>query len=70
MPSWAPTTTTEPSSTRLIAHLHVGRYAHGRAEAAQRAEVQVHERNAATALQRLPEGGFLVETLHGTIRAT
>lgn len=70
MPSWAPTTTTEPSSTLLSAHLHVGRYVHGLAEAAQRAGVQIHERNAATALHRLPEGGFFVETLHGTIRAT
>jgi len=39
------------------------------AEAAERAGAQIHERDAATALHRIPEGGFLVETLHGTIRA-
>ncbi|MCC9707562.1 FAD-binding oxidoreductase [Streptomyces sp. MNU76] len=54
----------------LSAHLHVGTYVHGLAEAAELAGAQIHERNAATALHRLPEGGFLVETLHGTIRAT
>ncbi|MGW1025705.1 NAD(P)/FAD-dependent oxidoreductase [Streptomyces sp. NPDC002577] len=53
----------------LSAGLHVGEYVHGLAEAAERAGAQIHERNAATGLTRLPDGGFLVETLHGTIRA-
>ncbi|WP_405952972.1 FAD-binding oxidoreductase [Streptomyces prunicolor] len=53
----------------LSAGLHVGKYVHGLAEAAERAGAQIHERNAATGLTRLPGGGFLVETLHGTIRA-
>lgn len=53
----------------LSAALHVGKYVHGLAEAAERAGAEIHERNAATALHRVPEGGFLVETLHGTIRA-
>ncbi|MDQ0828988.1 glycine/D-amino acid oxidase-like deaminating enzyme [Streptomyces achromogenes] len=53
----------------LSAALHVGKYVHGLAEAAERAGAQIHERNAATGLTRLPGGGFLVETLHGTIRA-
>ena len=53
----------------LSAGLHVGKYVHGLAEAAERAGAEIHERNAATGLTRLPGGGFLVETLHGTIRA-
>ncbi|WP_055711500.1 NAD(P)/FAD-dependent oxidoreductase [Streptomyces torulosus] len=53
----------------LSAHLHVGKYVHGLAEAAERAGAEIHERNAAVALHRVPAGGFLVETLHGTIRA-
>ena len=53
----------------LSAALHVGKYVHGLAEAAERAGAEIHERNAATGLTRLPGGGFLVETLHGTIRA-
>ncbi|PTH86723.1 FAD-dependent oxidoreductase [Streptomyces sp. A244] len=51
------------------AALHVGKYVHGLAEAAERAGTEIHERNAATGLTRLPGGGFVVETLHGTIRA-
>lgn len=53
----------------LSAALHVGKYVHGLAEAAERAGAEIHERNAATALTRTPDGGFLVETLQGTIRA-
>ena len=53
----------------LSAGLHVGKYVHGLADAAERAGAEIHERNAATGLTRLPGGGFLVETLHGTIRA-
>ncbi|MFF2653566.1 NAD(P)/FAD-dependent oxidoreductase [Streptomyces sp. NPDC058045] len=53
----------------LSAGLHVGKYVHGLAAAAERAGAEIHERNAATGLIRLPGGGFLVETLHGTIRA-
>jgi glycine/D-amino acid oxidase-like deaminating enzyme len=53
----------------LSAGLHVGKYVHGLAEAAERAGVQIHERNAATAVRRLPGGGFEVETLHGIVRA-
>ncbi|MEV2214179.1 FAD-binding oxidoreductase [Streptomyces sp. NPDC050997] len=53
----------------LSAGLHVGKYVHGLAEAAERAGADIHERNAATGLTRLPDGGFLVETLHGTLRA-
>lgn len=53
----------------LSAALHVGKYVHGVAEAAERAGAEIHERNAATALTRTPDGGFLVETLQGTIRA-
>ena len=53
----------------LSAALHVGKFVHGLAEAAERAGAEIHERNAATGLTRLPGGGFLVETLHGTIRA-
>ncbi|MFI0445390.1 NAD(P)/FAD-dependent oxidoreductase [Actinomadura sp. 6N118] len=53
----------------LSAGLHVGKYVHGLADAAERAGAQIHERNAATGLTRTPDGGFLVETLHGTIRA-
>ncbi|WP_406453415.1 FAD-binding oxidoreductase [Streptomyces sp. NBC_01622] len=53
----------------LSAALHVGKYVHGLAEAAERAGAEIHERNAATGLTRLPGGGFDVETLHGTIRA-
>ncbi|MFJ2907671.1 NAD(P)/FAD-dependent oxidoreductase [Streptomyces sp. NPDC087212] len=53
----------------LSAALHVGKYVGGLADAAERAGAEIHERNAATGLTRLPGGGFLVETLHGTIRA-
>jgi glycine/D-amino acid oxidase-like deaminating enzyme len=53
----------------LSAALHVGKYVHGLAEAAERAGAGIHERNAATGLTRTREGGFLVETLQGTIRA-
>ncbi|MEU6252581.1 FAD-binding oxidoreductase [Streptomyces sp. NPDC047043] len=53
----------------LSASIHVGKYVHGLAEAAERAGAEIHERNAATGLTRLPGGGFHVETLHGTIRA-
>ena len=53
----------------LSAGLHVGKYVHGLADAAERAGAEIHERNAATGLTRLPGGSFLVETLHGTIRA-
>jgi glycine/D-amino acid oxidase-like deaminating enzyme len=53
----------------LSAGLHVGKYVHGLAEAAERSGVEIHERNAATGVQRLPTGGFDVETLHGTVRA-
>lgn len=52
----------------LGAALHVGKFVHGLAEAAERAGAEIHERNAATGLTRTP-GGFLVETMHGTIRA-
>ena len=53
----------------LSAGLHVGKFVAGLADAAERAGAEIHERNAATGLTRLPGGGFLVETLHGTIRA-
>ncbi|WP_158852092.1 NAD(P)/FAD-dependent oxidoreductase [Saccharothrix deserti] len=53
----------------LSAGLHVGKYVYGLAEAAERAGAQIHERNAATGLTKTADGGFLVETLHGTIRA-
>ncbi|AZM61095.1 MULTISPECIES: NAD(P)/FAD-dependent oxidoreductase [unclassified Streptomyces] len=53
----------------LSAALHVGKYVHGLAGAAERAGAQIHERNAATGLTRLPGGGFAVETLNGTVRA-
>jgi glycine/D-amino acid oxidase-like deaminating enzyme len=53
----------------LGAALHVGKFVHGLAEAAERAGAEIHERNAATGLTRTPGGGFLVETMHGTIRA-
>jgi glycine/D-amino acid oxidase-like deaminating enzyme len=53
----------------LSAGLHVGKFVGGLADAAERAGAEIHERNAATGLTRLPGGGFLVETLHGTIRA-
>jgi glycine/D-amino acid oxidase-like deaminating enzyme len=53
----------------LSAGLHVGKYVHGMAEAAERAGARIHERNAATAVTRDADGRFLVETLHGTIRA-
>jgi glycine/D-amino acid oxidase-like deaminating enzyme len=53
----------------LSAGLHVGKYLHGLAEAAERAGAQIHERNAATAVTRTPDGRFIVETLHGTVRA-
>ncbi|WP_342778339.1 FAD-dependent oxidoreductase [Streptomyces botrytidirepellens] len=42
---------------------------HGLADAAERAGARIHERNAATAVTRAPDGTFLVETLHGTVRA-
>ncbi|MGW0613608.1 NAD(P)/FAD-dependent oxidoreductase [Streptomyces sp. NPDC002788] len=51
------------------AALHVGKFIGGLAEAAERAGAEIHERNAATSLTRLPGGGFVVETLNGTIRA-
>ena len=53
----------------LSASIHVGKYVHGLAAAAERAGAEIHERNAATGLTRLPGGGFQIETLHGTIRA-
>lgn len=53
----------------LSAGLHVGKYVHGLAAAAERAGAEIHERNAATGLTRRADGGFLVETLHGGIRA-
>jgi glycine/D-amino acid oxidase-like deaminating enzyme len=53
----------------LSAGLHVGKFVGGMATAAERAGAEIHERNAATGLTRLPGGGFLVETLQGTIRA-
>jgi glycine/D-amino acid oxidase-like deaminating enzyme len=53
----------------LSAGLHVGKYVHGLAEAAERAGAQIHERNAATGVTRVANDGFLVETLHGTIHA-
>jgi glycine/D-amino acid oxidase-like deaminating enzyme len=53
----------------LSAGLHVGKYVHGLADAAERAGAQIHERNAATGLTRQADGSFLVETLHGTIHA-
>jgi glycine/D-amino acid oxidase-like deaminating enzyme len=53
----------------LSAGLHVGKFLHGMAGAAERAGAEIHERNAATALTRTSDGGFLVETEHGTIRA-
>ncbi|MEV0404923.1 FAD-binding oxidoreductase [Actinoallomurus sp. NPDC050550] len=53
----------------LSAGLHVGKYVHGMAAAAERAGAVIRERNAATAVTRAPDGRFLVETLHGTIRA-
>ncbi|MFF4249822.1 NAD(P)/FAD-dependent oxidoreductase [Streptomyces sp. NPDC001663] len=53
----------------LSASIHVGKYVHGLAAAAERAGAEIHERNAATGLTRLSGGGFQVETLHGTIRA-
>ena len=53
----------------LSAGLHVGKFLSGLADAAERSGAEIHERNAATGLTRLPGGGFLVETLHGTIRA-
>ena len=43
----------------LSAALHVGKYVHGLAEAAERAGAEIHERNAATGLTRLPGGGFV-----------
>ncbi|MFE7767192.1 NAD(P)/FAD-dependent oxidoreductase [Streptomyces sp. NPDC057438] len=49
--------------------LHVGKYVHGLAEAAECAGAEIHERNAATSLTRLPGGGLVVDTLNGTIRA-
>jgi glycine/D-amino acid oxidase-like deaminating enzyme len=53
----------------LSAGLHVGKFVGGMAHAAERAGAEIHERNAATGLTRLPGGGFVVETMHGTIRA-
>ncbi|GAB3974539.1 FAD-binding oxidoreductase [Actinoallomurus acanthiterrae] len=53
----------------LSAGLHVGKYVHGMAAAAERAGAVIRERNAATAVTRGEDGRFLVETLHGTIRA-
>lgn len=53
----------------LSAALHVGKYVRGLAEAAERAGAEIHERNAATTLAKTPGGGFLVDTLHGAIRA-
>jgi glycine/D-amino acid oxidase-like deaminating enzyme len=53
----------------LSAALHVGTYVHGLADAAERAGAEIHERNAATGLTRTPDGGFLVETLRGPVRA-
>jgi glycine/D-amino acid oxidase-like deaminating enzyme len=53
----------------LSAGLHVGKYVHGLADAAERAGARIHERNAATAVTRAPDGSFLVETWHGTVRA-
>ncbi|WP_188194689.1 NAD(P)/FAD-dependent oxidoreductase [Nonomuraea sp. SYSU D8015] len=53
----------------LSAGLHVGKFVHGLAAAAERAGAEIHERNAATALRRTPGGGFEVETLNGLIRA-
>jgi glycine/D-amino acid oxidase-like deaminating enzyme len=40
----------------LSAGLHVGKYVHGLAEAAERAGAQIHERNAATGVRRLATG--------------
>jgi glycine/D-amino acid oxidase-like deaminating enzyme len=53
----------------LSAGLHVGKFIHGMAEAAERAGAEIHERNAANGVRRTPGGFFLVETLHGTVRA-
>lgn len=53
----------------LGAALHVGKFVVGLADAAERAGAEIHERNAATGLTRLPGGGFVVETMRGTIRA-
>ncbi|MGW6403628.1 NAD(P)/FAD-dependent oxidoreductase [Streptomyces sp. NPDC055134] len=53
----------------LSAGLHVGKYVHGMAEAAERAGVQVHERSAATSVRRMPGGDFRVQTVRGPIRA-
>jgi len=53
----------------LSAGLHVGKYVHGLADAAERAGAQIHERTAATGVHRLPDGGFAVDTVRGTVRA-
>jgi glycine/D-amino acid oxidase-like deaminating enzyme len=52
----------------LSAGLHVGKFVHGMAEAAERTGARIIERNAATGLRRTSTG-FEVETMQGTIRA-
>jgi glycine/D-amino acid oxidase-like deaminating enzyme len=54
---------------RLSAGLHVGKFVHGLGDAVERVGVEVHERNAATGLRRLPDGGFEVQTMRGRVRA-
>jgi glycine/D-amino acid oxidase-like deaminating enzyme len=54
----------------LSACLHVGKYVHGLAEAAERSGAQLHEQTAATGVRRRPDGGFDVDTVRGTIRAS
>lgn len=42
---------------------------HGLADAAERAGAQIHERTAATGVQRNPDGSFTVATERGPVRA-
>ncbi len=53
----------------LSAVLHVGKFVHGLAEAAERAGVQIHERCAASGVRRGGDGKFTVQTERGVVRA-
>lgn len=53
----------------LSAGLHAGKFVRRMAAAAERAGAVVHERNAATGVRRLGDGGFEVDTMRGTVRA-
>ncbi|MFH6782307.1 MULTISPECIES: NAD(P)/FAD-dependent oxidoreductase [Methylobacterium] len=54
---------------RKSAGMHVGRFVRGLGEAAARRGVAVHERTPMTSLKPAPEGGHLVGTPKGTVRA-